>query len=98
MKIILVGYGKMGKAIEEIARNKGHEILFCIDEESTDILTNEEQLKEADVAIEFTTPDTAFDNIIKCFDAGLPVVCGTTGWLDKLPKIKERVEKEHQSF
>lgn len=97
MKIALVGYGKMGKAIEEIALQKGHEILFRIDEDSTDILKSD-QLKTADVAIEFSTPDTAFENMMHCFDAGLPVVCGTTGWLEQLPEITERVKKEHLTF
>ena len=97
MKIALIGYGKMGRAIEEIALQKGHEILFRIDEDSTDLLTNS-QLKTADVAIEFTTPATAFDNIMKCFDLGLPVVCGTTGWLDRLPEVEARIVREEQTF
>lgn len=97
MKIVLVGYGKMGNAIEEIALQKGHEILFRIDEESVDLLESE-QLKTADVAIEFTTPVSAFGNIMKCFDAGLPVVCGSTGWLDKLPELQQRVKKENLTF
>lgn len=97
MKIVLVGYGKMGKAIEEIALQKGHDILFRIDEQSTDLLKND-QLKTADVAIEFSTPDTAFDNMMKCFDAGVPVVCGTTGWLKHFPEMTQRVEKEGQTF
>lgn len=97
MKIVLVGYGKMGKTIEELALQKGHEILFRIDEESTDLLKSD-QLKTADVAIEFSTPDTAFENINLCFDAQVPVVCGTTGWLHDLPQIIERVEKEGLTF
>ncbi len=97
MKIVLVGYGKMGRTIEELALQKGHEILFRIDEESTDLLKSE-QLKTADVAIEFSTPDTAFENINQCFNARIPVVCGTTGWLKSLPEITKRVEKEGQTF
>lgn len=97
MKIALIGYGKMGQAIEEIALQKGHDILFRIDKDSLDLLESN-QLKEADVAIEFSTPETAFENINKCLDAGLPVVCGTTGWLNHLSEIEQRVKKENLTF
>lgn len=97
MKIALIGYGKMGKAIEEVALQKGHDILFRIDKDSVDLLQSD-QLRNADVAIEFSTPDTAFENISKCFDARLPVVCGTTGWLQHLPEVERRAKKEQQSF
>ncbi len=97
MKIALIGYGKMGQAIEEIALQKGHDILFRIDKDSLDLLESN-QLKEADVAIEFSTPETAFENINKCLDAGLPVVCGTTGWLTHLSEIEQRVKKENLTF
>lgn len=97
MKIALIGYGKMGKAIEEIALQKGHEVLYRIDLESIDLLEND-QLKKADVAIEFTTPETAFSNIMKCFDADVPVVSGTTGWQQKLDEVKQRCLEENQAF
>jgi 4-hydroxy-tetrahydrodipicolinate reductase len=97
MKIALIGYGKMGKAIEAIATAKGHEIVHRIDLNSTHLLEKAE-LSKADVAIEFTTPETAYSNIIKCFEANVPVVCGTTGWLEKLPEIKAQCLEKHQGF
>ncbi len=87
MKIALIGYGKMGKAIEEIALQKGHEIIFRISSGNTEALT-ETNLRQADVAIEFTNPQSAVANIKKCFDAGVPVVCGSTGWLQQWDTIK----------
>src|ERR1044072_1070038 len=97
MKIALIGYGKMGKAIEAIATAKGHEIVHRIDLNSTHLLEKAE-LSKADVAIEFTTPETAYSNILKCFEANVPVVCGTTGWLEKLPEIKAQCLEKHQGF
>jgi len=87
----------MGKAIEAIAIAKGHEIVHRIDMNSTHLLEKAE-LSKADVAIEFTTPETAYGNIIKCFEANVPVVCGTTGWLEKLPEIKAQCLEKHQGF
>ncbi len=75
MRIALIGYGKMGKAIEEIALQKGHEVVLRIHIDNTEEFT-EENLKQADVAIEFTGPHSAVDNIKTCFDAGVPVVSG----------------------
>lgn len=97
MKIALIGYGKMGKTIEQIALNRGHQIVSIVD------INNPEEIqsanfKSADVAIEFTTPATAFDNYMKCFAAGVPVVSGTTGWLDRIGEIKEKCEKEGKTF
>lgn len=97
MKIALIGYGKMGKAIEQIAISRGHEIVSIIDITNPDGFTSE-TFKNADVAIEFTTPDTAYGNYLKAFEAGVPVVSGTTGWLDKLEKVKELCEKEGKTF
>jgi 4-hydroxy-tetrahydrodipicolinate reductase len=97
MKIALIGYGKMGKAIEAIATAKGHEIVHRIDLNSQHLL-EKEHLGQADVAIEFTTPETAYSNILKCFEANVPVVCGTTGWLEKLPEIKAQCLEKHQAF
>lgn len=88
MKIALIGYGKMGKAIEEIALQKGHTISLIIDLHNHTDLTKE-NLQKADVAIEFTNPENAVNNILQCFDAGVPVVCGTTGWLNKIEEVKK---------
>jgi 4-hydroxy-tetrahydrodipicolinate reductase len=94
MRIALIGYGKMGKAIEEIAVKNGHSISLVIDLHNSSNLTKE-NLQKADVAIEFTTPETAMNNILKCIDAGIPVVCGTTGWLDRIGEVKEAcIEKQ----
>lgn len=87
----------MGQAIEAIAQGRGHEIIHRIDINSSHLL-EKEHLEKADVAIEFTTPETAYDNIIKCFDANVPVICGTTGWLDKLPQVKSQCLEKHQAF
>jgi 4-hydroxy-tetrahydrodipicolinate reductase len=87
MKIALLGYGKMGHAIEEIAVKKGHEIVLKINIENVEDLTPV-NLQKADVAIEFTGPESAVENLKKCFEAGVPVVCGSTGWLDQWEEIK----------
>lgn len=97
MKIALIGYGKMGKAIEQIAIARGHEIVSIIDINNPDGF-NSAAFKSAKVAIEFTTPATAFSNYLKAFEAGVPVVSGTTGWLDKLSNIKELCAKEGKTF
>ena len=93
MKIALVGYGKMGKTIEQIARNRGHEIVSIIDVNNPGDFESE-AFKQAAVAIEFTTPATAFDNYMKCFAAGVPVVSGTTGWLSRLNEVKRMCAEE----
>ncbi|MFC2098422.1 4-hydroxy-tetrahydrodipicolinate reductase [Bacteroidota bacterium] len=97
MKIAIIGYGKMGRMIESIAREKGHSIGSCIDIDNQDLLLAE-NLRQHDVAIELTTPETAFANISKCLDAGLPVVSGTTGWTDRLDELTERCKKENGTF
>lgn len=84
MRIALVGYGKMGKIIDEIAQKRGHEIVARLKERPT-----AENLNNPDVAIEFSLPEVAFDNIKACLEHKIPVICGTTGWLEK----KEEVEK-----
>jgi 4-hydroxy-tetrahydrodipicolinate reductase len=83
MKIALVGYGKMGKTIERIAVDRGHEVVLRITSSNLDDL-NKDHLALADVVIEFTKPESAFDNVCKCLMVGTPVVCGTTGWNEKL--------------
>lgn len=97
MKIALIGYGKMGKAIEGIAIERGHEIVLRIDAENTEALNND-NLQQADLAIEFTNPDSAINNIKQCFDAAIPVVCGTTGWLEHWDQIKADCENKNGSF
>lgn len=88
MKIGIIGYGKMGKAIAELAESQGIEIAWRIRRDDVPSLTPT-LLRQADVAIEFTRPEAAFDNVMLCLQAGLPVVSGTTGWLDKLPEAKK---------
>ena len=97
MKIALIGYGKMGKTIEQIALNRGHQIVSIVDMNNPEEFLSA-NFKSADVAIEFTTPATAFDNYMKSFAAGVPVVSGTTGWLDRIGEIKEKCEKEGKTF
>ena len=80
MNIALVGYGRMGHEIESAAVGRGHIINLIVDKENLSDL-NEANLKGIDIAIEFTTPETAFDNVSKCLRMKIPVVCGTTGWL-----------------
>lgn len=87
MKIALIGYGKMGKEIEKIALKRGHEIVLKIDKDNSDS-TSAKDLQQAEVAIEFSTPHTVLSNIRKCFDAGLPVVVGTTGWYENFDAIQ----------
>ncbi|MBC7915738.1 MAG: 4-hydroxy-tetrahydrodipicolinate reductase [Pyrinomonadaceae bacterium] len=87
MKIALLGYGKMGRIIEQFALDRGHEVVLKIDENSIDQKTIE-NLQHADVAIDFSTPGSILSNIESCFDAGLPLVVGTTGWYDKIDEIK----------
>ena len=86
MKIALIGYGKMGKTIEKMATEQGHEIVLKFDVDNFDEFTIK-SIQKAEVAIEFTRPEGAADNIKKCIEAGVPVVCGTTGWLDKKEEI-----------
>jgi len=97
MKIALIGYGKMGRAIEEIALQKNHVIVLKIDHENASDYSKAD-LSKADVAIEFSSPHSAYDNIVKCFEANVPVVCGTTGWLDKMDEVKMICLEKNQSF
>jgi 4-hydroxy-tetrahydrodipicolinate reductase len=97
MKIALVGYGQMGKEIEKIAIRRGHEIALIIDMDNHDDL-NKEKLAGVDVAIEFSRPESAVGNYKKCFEGKVPVVSGTTGWLDKLPEVIEECEKNDTAF
>ena len=97
MKIALIGYGKMGKTIEQIARQRGHQIVSIIDINNTADFDSE-AFRSADVAIEFTTPATALGNYMRCFEANVPVVSGTTGWLSHLDEVKAKCEQEGKTF
>ncbi|HMO40686.1 MAG TPA: 4-hydroxy-tetrahydrodipicolinate reductase [Saprospiraceae bacterium] len=87
MKIALIGYGKMGQAIERLATEQGHTVVLRINVDNTADL-NRANLRQADVAIEFSQPESAFANIRSCLEAGVPVVSGTTGWLERLPEAQ----------
>lgn len=82
----------MGHLIAEIAKSRGHKIVCTIDVDNADAF-NSEEFRNADAAIEFSTPGTAVDNILRCFAAGVPVVSGTTGWLDALPELRDMCDK-----
>lgn len=97
MKIALLGYGKMGKAIETTAVERGHTIGVTIDDED-DWMDKLEELRECDMAIEFSTPDTAVDNIMKCFNLNMPVVVGTTGWYDQLESVVHDCQQRQQAL
>ncbi|HEX4956838.1 MAG TPA: 4-hydroxy-tetrahydrodipicolinate reductase [Lacibacter sp.] len=94
MNIALIGYGKMGKAIHEIIKQRGHEVVLIIDLENAQELTAE-NIKKADVAIEFTSPHTAYNNVTFCLENGVPIVCGSTGWLDRLEEVKQLAAQKH---
>ncbi|MES2691313.1 MAG: 4-hydroxy-tetrahydrodipicolinate reductase [Bacteroidota bacterium] len=97
MKIALLGYGKMGKAIEKIAVAKGHEIVYKVSlENAFDFMPI--SLQNVDVAIDFSMPDAAVENILKCFEAKVPIVVGTTGWYEQFDEIKEQCLTEGQSM
>ncbi|HJB85625.1 MAG TPA: 4-hydroxy-tetrahydrodipicolinate reductase [Candidatus Alistipes merdigallinarum] len=97
MKVALIGYGKMGKEIENILTGRGHTIPLIIDIDNASDL-DAAHLAGIDVAIEFTTPQTAFGNIMTCLEAGIPVVCGTTGWLDRFEEVKEACRLRNGAF
>jgi 4-hydroxy-tetrahydrodipicolinate reductase len=97
MRIALIGYGKMGKAIERIALSRGHEIVLKIDLDNGHDLTDD-NLSKAEVAIEFTGPASARENLLTCAGAGIPVVCGSTGWLESYPEVREAFEKKDSVF
>ena len=97
MKIALIGYGKMGQMIEKIALERGHEIVLKITIDNTEDFTKE-NLAKADVAIEFSGPDAAYDNIIKCLTWSCPVVSGSTGWLSKKSEVEALVHSTNVSF
>lgn len=93
MKIALLGYGKMGKVIEKIALSRGHEIVL-----RKDANQSFEGLATADIAIDFSTPESALDNITECLESGIPVISGTTGWLEDYRKVAELCEAKNGAF
>ena len=97
MKIALLGYGKMGKIIEQIALQRQHEIILKIDHENLHELTSD-RLQQADVAIEFSTPHTVLSNIDICFDAQIPIVVGATGWYNQLEEVKNNCLSKNASM
>jgi 4-hydroxy-tetrahydrodipicolinate reductase len=97
MRIALIGYGKMGHMIEEIALQRGHQVVLKIDISNQQDFTKE-NISKADVAIEFTGPDAAFENVMKCLEFGIPLVSGSTGWNHKLEKAKSFCTEKNGSF
>src|SRR5690606_27069528 len=97
MNIVLLGYGKMGQLIEKFAVKRGHEVILIVDEHNRSEITAED-LRTADVAIDFSTPHAALDNITLCFEADLPIVVGTTGWYEQLKDIQETCLREEKSL
>jgi 4-hydroxy-tetrahydrodipicolinate reductase len=97
MKIALIGYGKMGQAIEAIALERGHDIVLKININNLQDFTRE-NLSQADVAIEFTGPESAVNNIKACFDAQVPVVCGSTGWLKHMSEVDDCCKSKKVGF
>jgi 4-hydroxy-tetrahydrodipicolinate reductase len=97
MNIALIGYGKMGHEIEQIALGRGHKIVAIIDMNNTADFDSE-AFRSADVAIEFTRPDVAISNLSRCFDAQVPVVCGTTGWVDRIEAIKKEMTEKNATL
>lgn len=94
MKIVLLGYGKMGKEIEQIALQRKHEIVLKVDEHNAKTFSLDE-FKKADVAIEFSTPESVIENIYKCFSVNVPVVVGTTGWYDNADEVKKSCKEKN---
>ncbi|AQX06294.1 4-hydroxy-tetrahydrodipicolinate reductase [Elizabethkingia meningoseptica] len=93
MRIALVGYGKMGKIIDEIAQKRGHEVVARLKETPT-----ADNLNNPDVVIEFSNPEAAYQNIKNCLELGIPVICGTTGWLDKKDEIETYAVEKNTAF
>lgn len=98
MKIVLFGYGKMGQLVEKFAVKRGHEISLVIDENNRNDISTEQLKENGDIAIDFSTPHAAIDNINFCFEAGIPLVMGTTGWYEQLEEIKEKCLNTGQSL
>lgn len=97
MNIALIGYGKMGKAIEAVALERGHQVVLKIDHDNQQDFTPE-NMGKAEVAIEFTGPESALENVLNCINSGTPVVCGSTGWLQQLHQVQQLVAEKKGSF
>jgi 4-hydroxy-tetrahydrodipicolinate reductase len=97
MNLAIIGYGKMGKEIEQLALERNHKVVLIIDENNINNLTSED-FNAVEVAIEFSIPESAFSNINLCFDNNVPVVSGTTGWLDKFEEVIARCKNEDKTF
>lgn len=97
LNIAIIGYGKMGKTIEKILSERGHEVVLKITSKNKDSMTTE-NLQKADVAIEFTNPQSAINNFYRCFEANIPVVSGSTGWLNQLEKVTAKVNHHNGSL
>jgi len=93
MKIALVGYGRMGKIIDEIALKRGHKVVARLKETPT-----AENLNNPDVVIEFSLPEVAFDNIKACLENKIPVICGTTGWLERKSEVEQLAVENETAF
>lgn len=97
MKVAIIGYGKMGHEIENVLTARGCEVGLIIDADNAGDL-NAQKLAGIDVAIEFSAPAVAFENIVKCIECGVPVVCGTTAWLDRYDEVVELCKKKNGAF
>ena len=97
MKIVILGYGKMGHEVEQVALSRGHEVAYRIDTEQ-DWYRNIDGIADCDVVIEFSTPATAIANIERCFELDIPMVIGTTGWYAHLDDIRNRCERERHTL
>lgn len=97
MKVVILGYGKMGQLIEKFATKRGHEIFRIVDKDNRESISASD-IADADVAIDFSEPAAALDNIHLCFEANLPIVVGTTGWYAHLDEVKSICEDENQTM
>ena len=97
MKLAIFGYGKMGKEIERLALKENHEIVLRVSSQSSGNISSD-KLREADVALEFSTPGSAYQNCLTCFNSGVNVVCGTTGWDENIAKVKQFCSAKNLGF
>ncbi|MBS0010276.1 MAG: 4-hydroxy-tetrahydrodipicolinate reductase [Bacteroidales bacterium] len=97
MRITIIGYGRMGREVERLAIKRGHEIVLKIDKDNTEDIDSDQFMK-SNVAIEFTRPETAYENITGCIHRGVPLVSGTTGWTTQLPRVKDLLASKGGSF
>ena len=97
MRVAIIGYGKMGHEIEQVLLQRGHSVTLIIDQHNAEDLCAE-KLADVDVAIEFTTPDTAYTNVRTCIECGTPVVSGTTGWHDRLEELQALCREKNSTM